>query len=62
VTFGISAVFEFKVILAMLIYHFHFSDTGAAIHNKVASSLNPLEVGKEALGPRLPVKISLQAL
>ncbi|KAJ7870100.1 cytochrome P450 [Mycena olivaceomarginata] len=52
------ALFEMKVIIAMLIYNFKFEDTGAEIQTKVASSLNPLEVGKEELGPRLPVKIS----
>ncbi|KAK7054620.1 hypothetical protein VNI00_003083 [Paramarasmius palmivorus] len=53
------ALFEMKVMVAMLTYNFKFEDTGAEVDTKVASSLNPIEVGKEELGPRLPVKISL---
>ncbi|KAJ7580834.1 cytochrome P450 [Mycena floridula] len=37
------ALFEMKVMVAMLVYHFRFEDTGAKIETKVASSLNPLE-------------------
>ncbi|KAF5347375.1 hypothetical protein D9758_011286 [Tetrapyrgos nigripes] len=53
------AIFQFKVILAGLIRKFEFHDTGAAIKNKVTSSMQPVTIGEENISPRLPVKVTL---
>jgi len=52
------AIFQFKIILLTLMQRFKFDDTGARIIDKVASSMQPLVIGEEHRGPRLPINIS----
>ncbi len=52
----VSALFEFKVILASLIRTFEFHDTSAVIHQKIAPTLQPVTDGKGGL---LPLHVTL---
>ena len=55
----ILAYYESQVVMTSLIKKFTFEDVGEQIMLKVASSLQPWVVGKEAEGPQLPVFIRL---
>lgn len=47
-----------KVILASFIRNFEFHDTGAIIHARFSTTLQPYVVGEEDKGTQLPLRIS----
>lgn len=53
------ALFEFKVIMSVLVKSFVFEDTGANIYTRFGATLAPRVVGEESDGIKLPVKLSL---
>lgn len=53
------AIFEFKLLLTMLVTRFQFADAGVEIGLKVSSSLQGWVTGKPEEGPQIPVMIGL---
>ncbi|KAJ3575313.1 hypothetical protein NP233_g1184 [Leucocoprinus birnbaumii] len=51
------AIYNYKTMISAMIQHFRFLDTGAQISLKISSAIQPWVIGKEDLGPHVPVYV-----